>query len=104
MKDSFISYNKADRDRAEWIARELTAAGYSVVIQSWDFLPGGNFVLAMHRAASEAERTIALLSPARIILTLPPASTIWRSSMKFRASTRKRSCCSSERYSFSRRP
>jgi tetratricopeptide (TPR) repeat protein len=63
MKDFFISYNQADLDRAEWIARQLTDAGYSVVIQSWDILPGDNFVLAMHRFASEAARTIAVLSP-----------------------------------------
>jgi hypothetical protein len=63
MKDFFISYNKADRDRAEWIARQLTDGGYSAVIQAWDILPGDNFVLAMHRAASEAARTIAVLSP-----------------------------------------
>jgi hypothetical protein len=63
MKDFFISYNQADREPAEWIARELVDAGYSVVIQAWDILPGDNFVLAMHRFASQAERTIAVLSP-----------------------------------------
>jgi TIR domain len=40
----------------------LEAAGYSTVIQAWDFLPGANFVLEMHRAATEANRTIAVLS------------------------------------------
>ena len=32
--------------------------------QAWDFRPGSNFVLEMQRAASEAERTITILSPA----------------------------------------
>jgi len=63
MKDFFISYNKADRQWAEWIAWQLEDAGYSVVIQCWDFLPGGNFVLEMHEAAKDAERTIGVLSP-----------------------------------------
>src|ERR1044072_3105368 len=63
MKDLFISYNKADRTRAEWIAWQLAEAGYSVVLQAWDFLTGGNFVLDMQKAAKEAERTIAVLSP-----------------------------------------
>jgi hypothetical protein len=40
----------------------LEAAGYSTVIQAWDFLPGSNFVLEMQRAATEANRTIAVLS------------------------------------------
>ncbi|MCX6673443.1 MAG: FxSxx-COOH system tetratricopeptide repeat protein [Methanothrix sp.] len=63
MKDFFISYNKADRQWAEWIAWQLEEAGHSVVIQCWDFLPGCNFVLEMHEAAKAAERTIGVLSP-----------------------------------------
>jgi hypothetical protein len=42
MKDFFVSYNRADRDWAEWIAWQLEEAGYSVVIQDWDFRPGEN--------------------------------------------------------------
>ncbi len=63
MKDFFISYNSADRQQAEWIAWQLEAVGYTVIIQAWDFGAGENFVLAMHKAATEAERTIAVLSP-----------------------------------------
>jgi tetratricopeptide (TPR) repeat protein len=37
--------------------------GYSIIIQAWDFQPGSNFILEMDRAAKEAERTIAVLSP-----------------------------------------
>jgi hypothetical protein len=62
MKDFFVSYNRADRQWAEWIAWTLEDAGYSVVIQAWDFRPGGNFVLDMQRAAAESEKTIAVLS------------------------------------------
>ena len=63
MADFFISYNKADLTWAEWIAWQLEDAGYSVVIQAWDFHAGGNFVLDMQKAASESVRTIAVLSP-----------------------------------------
>ena len=62
MKDFFISYNKHDKQWAEWIAWTLEEAGYTVVIQAWDFRPGGNFVLAMQRASAECEKTIAVLS------------------------------------------
>lgn len=62
-KDFFISYTKADRHWGEWIAWQLEEAGFSVVIQAWDFRPGSNFVLEMQQAAIEAERTIAVLSP-----------------------------------------
>jgi tetratricopeptide (TPR) repeat protein len=63
VKDFFISYNKADRSWAEWIGWELEEANYTVVIQAWDFRPGSNFILEMQRAATLAERTIAVLSP-----------------------------------------
>ena len=62
-KDFFISYNKADKAWAEWIAWELENEGYTCVLQAWDFRPGGNFVLEMDKAAKLASRTIAVLSP-----------------------------------------
>src|SRR5439155_1839426 len=61
-KDFFISYNKADRPWAEWMAWQLEAEGYTTVLQAWDFLPGSHFVLKMQEAASAATRTIAVLS------------------------------------------
>jgi hypothetical protein len=62
-KDFFISYNKADRAWAEWIAWELEEEGYSTVLQAWDFRPGNNFVLSMQHSAAEADRTLIVLSP-----------------------------------------
>ncbi|MGZ3610292.1 MAG: toll/interleukin-1 receptor domain-containing protein, partial [Ktedonobacteraceae bacterium] len=62
-KDFFISYNKADQRWAEWIAWQLEEAGYQTLLQAWDFLAGGNFVLDMNTAARKATRTIAVLSP-----------------------------------------
>lgn len=62
-KDFFISYNKADKAWAEWIAWELENEGHTCVLQAWDFRPGGNFVLEMDKAAKLASRTIAVLSP-----------------------------------------
>jgi serine/threonine protein kinase/pSer/pThr/pTyr-binding forkhead associated (FHA) protein len=62
-KDFFISYNGADQQWAEWIAWQLEEASYSVILQAWDFLPGGNFVIQMDRALTIAPRIIAVLSP-----------------------------------------
>lgn len=59
--DVFVSYNKNDQRWAEWIAWVLEEAGYEVVIQAWDFRPGGNFVLDMHEAL-RARHTVAVLS------------------------------------------
>jgi len=62
-RDVFVSYNRADRGWAEWIAWVLEEEeGYSVVIQAWDFRPGGNFVLYMQEATA-ARHTLPVLSP-----------------------------------------
>ncbi|MBW4516050.1 MAG: TIR domain-containing protein [Timaviella obliquedivisa GSE-PSE-MK23-08B] len=61
-KDFFISYNQGDRPWAEWLAWTLEEAGYSVIIDAWDFRPGGNFVLEMDKAAKQSHKTIAVLS------------------------------------------
>jgi hypothetical protein len=45
-----------------WIAWTLEAAGYTVVLQAWEFPPGGNFVLYMQRAMTGTKQTIAVLS------------------------------------------
>ena len=63
MADFFISYTSADKSWAEWIGFVLEEEGFTVIIQAWDFRPGSNFVLEMQRAATEADRTIMVLSP-----------------------------------------
>ena len=63
MKDFFISYTSSDAKWAEWIAWELEAAGYSVLVQLWDFHPGNDFIAEMERASREAGQTLAVLSP-----------------------------------------
>src|ERR1700693_2187259 len=62
-KDFFISYTSADRRWAEWIAWYLEEAGYSTILQAWDFHAGENFVLDMDTATRQSERTITVLSP-----------------------------------------
>lgn len=64
MTDFFISYTSSDEQWAEWIAYALEDAGYSTIIQAWDFRPGSNFVVEMQNAAKSANRTIMVLSPA----------------------------------------
>lgn len=61
-KDFFISYNKANKDWAEWIAWILEEAGYQTVLQAWDFTAGCNFPIAMQGALLDCERVIAILS------------------------------------------
>ena len=63
-KDFFISYTSADREWAEWIAWQLLQDGHDVVIQSWDFRPGMNFIEQMNTALTECKATIAVLSSA----------------------------------------
>ncbi|MCL2399666.1 MAG: tetratricopeptide repeat protein, partial [Defluviitaleaceae bacterium] len=61
-KDFFVSYNKADKQWAKWIAAVLEQDGYTTITQAWDFRPGGNFMREMQNALTNSERTIAVLS------------------------------------------
>jgi TIR domain len=49
---------------AEWIAWELEEAGYRVLVQAWDFVPGSNWIGSMQDGVRDAARTIAVLSEA----------------------------------------
>ena len=64
--DFFVSYTSVDGPWAEWIVSELEAAGYSTRYQARDMPPGSNFVVEMDDAATAAERTVAVLSPAAL--------------------------------------
>ncbi|MCP5045903.1 MAG: toll/interleukin-1 receptor domain-containing protein, partial [bacterium] len=63
MKTIFISYTKVDLQWAQWIGWQLEEEGVRVIMQAWDFRPGANFALEMHKAAKETDRIIAVLSP-----------------------------------------
>jgi hypothetical protein len=62
-KDFLISYAIKNEDWAGWIAWQLEDAGYTVTIKVWDYKPGSNIVNETQIAVTQAERTIAILSP-----------------------------------------
>ena len=63
QKDFFISYNQADRAWAAWIAWELEEAGYTTLLQDWDFPAGSNFVIEINKVLPSVKHTLILLSP-----------------------------------------
>jgi TIR domain len=65
--DFFVSYAGADQTWAEWIAQTLEDAGYTTVLQAWDFRPGDNFIQRMDHALADADRVLAVLSPAYFV-------------------------------------
>lgn len=62
--DFLVSYTNADQAWAAWIAWQLEDAGYQVVIQAWDFLPGRDWAHEMQQALASVPRVVAVLSPA----------------------------------------
>ena len=62
--DFFISYNKADRRWAEWIAWQLEENSYPVTLQAWHAQTGKNFIAWMHESSVHCEHTLALLPDA----------------------------------------
>ncbi|SHN46301.1 toll/interleukin-1 receptor domain-containing protein [Cryptosporangium aurantiacum] len=63
-RDFFVSYTEADHEWATWIAWQLEEAGYTVLIQAWDMVPGSNWIALMDHGTKRAERTVAVLSRA----------------------------------------
>jgi TIR domain len=62
--DFFISHAGTDRAWAEWVAWQLTEAGYTVELDVWDWAAGQNFVIAMSDALERCDRVVALFSAA----------------------------------------
>ncbi|WP_242310168.1 toll/interleukin-1 receptor domain-containing protein [Bacillus cereus group sp. BfR-BA-01524] len=62
MVDFFVSYNHKDEQHAQWISWILEEAGYTTIVQAWDFKSGNNFAILMHQAASKSRHTLALVS------------------------------------------
>jgi hypothetical protein len=52
-RDFFISYTAVNRPWAEWIAVQLEQAGYTTLLQAWDFRPGSDF---LHRCSRPPPR------------------------------------------------
>jgi hypothetical protein len=52
--DFFVSYTQADRVWAVWIAWILEEAGYRVLVQAWDFVPGSNWVQGIQDGTTRA--------------------------------------------------
>lgn len=88
-RDFFISSTGEDQEWAEWIAWQLEEAGYTTILQVWDFAPGAHFVTEMHRATQVASRTIAILS--RVYIESSYAEAEWQEAWRNdpRGSTRK---------------
>jgi len=63
-RDFFISYTGVNRAWAEWIAVELERAGFTTVVQAFDFGPASDWAHEMQKATATTARTIAVLSPA----------------------------------------
>ncbi|MGH3887256.1 MAG: TIR domain-containing protein, partial [Pseudonocardiaceae bacterium] len=62
--DFFVSHAGRDQAWAEWVAWHLVEAGYTVELDSWDWVAGENFVTKMHEALGAANRVVALFSSA----------------------------------------
>ena len=78
--DFLVSYTQADRAWAEWIAWQLEADGYRVLIQAWDMIPGSDWTHRMHDGVRRASRTVAVLSAAYADSVFATAEwkTAWR--------------------------
>lgn len=63
IKDFFISHTGADKDWALWIAWILEEAGYSTIVDAWDFPKGESFIDCMNEGMVNCKRMIVVASP-----------------------------------------
>jgi hypothetical protein len=63
-RDFLISHAGRDRAWAEWVAWQLTEAGFEVELDYWHWAAGDNFVAKMRDALDRADRVLALFSAA----------------------------------------
>jgi TIR domain len=77
----FISFNSADKGKADWIAWTLNKeAGHEVAVHHWEIPAGGNAPLWMNTRLAWADRLIAVISPEYVPARYSPmewASQIW---------------------------
>jgi hypothetical protein len=66
-KDFFVTYSGTDEQWATWIAATLEFAGYTTIVQVWDFRAGENFMVAMDLALAQCRHALGVLSPAYLI-------------------------------------
>jgi TIR domain len=62
--DFFLSYSSTDQKWAEWVAWQLEEAGYRVLFQAWDFVPGSHWTTRIGDGIISTRRTLAILSQA----------------------------------------
>jgi len=60
--DFFISHAGSDRAWAEWVAWQLTEAGYTVELDVWDWAAGQDFIVNISAALEGCDRMLALWS------------------------------------------
>ncbi len=60
----FVSVANPDRPWARWIGQQLARAGYEVEYDEWSWPAGVSFIGRMDQALRQADRVIAVLSPA----------------------------------------
>jgi tetratricopeptide (TPR) repeat protein len=80
QRDFFVSYTKADRAWAEWLAWELEAAGYTTVLQAWDMPAGTAFLHTMDQAVQTTHHVVLVLSSAYLRSEMAEAE--WRPAFK----------------------
>ncbi|WP_232794082.1 toll/interleukin-1 receptor domain-containing protein [Pseudofrankia saprophytica] len=71
--DFFVVHACDDEAWANWVAWQLEEAGYRVLVEAWDNVPGSRWTVTLDLGVEYAAHVVALLSPAYLREPLPPA-------------------------------
>ncbi|EFC82585.1 NB-ARC domain protein [Parafrankia sp. EUN1f] len=64
--DVLVSYAESDVQWAEWVAWQVEAIGYRVLLQAWDMVPGTHWTGLLADGLARSGRTVAIISSAYV--------------------------------------
>jgi hypothetical protein len=89
MADYFISYTKADREWAFWIAKELEALGHTAHVHEWEVQAGDDIYAWMERRHDAADHVLCVVSDEYLNDIKAPFSAVERRAAQWQAASNR---------------
>ncbi|MGH9896799.1 MAG: toll/interleukin-1 receptor domain-containing protein, partial [bacterium] len=61
--DVFLSHKSEHKPWVEWLARSLETCGRRVFLDTWNLVPGSNWVEGLHRGVESSRAAVLVATP-----------------------------------------
>jgi tetratricopeptide (TPR) repeat protein len=89
VADIFISYTRADREWAFWIAKELEALGHTPHVHEWEIKAGEDIYAWMERRHDAADHVLCVVSDGYLNDIQAPYSALERRAAQWQAASKR---------------